>query len=36
MKYHKETDEDDKNRGVGLERSKADTKERSPDGLILL
>ena len=31
----KETDEDGKKRGVIMERSKAGTKERSPDGLSL-
>ena len=29
MKQDKETDEDDKKRGVSMERSKAGTKERS-------
>ena len=33
MKEDKETDEEDKNRGVSAERTKADTKKRSPDGL---
>ena len=34
MKYDKEIDKEGKKRGVGMERSKAGTKEkRSPDGL---
>ena len=32
MEKDKETDEDDKKRGVGMERSKAGMKKRSPDG----
>ena len=35
MKYDKELDEEDKKRGVSMERSKAGTKKRSPDGLSL-
>ena len=35
MKYDKETDEECKKRGVSMERSKAGTKKRSPDGLSL-
>ena len=33
IKYEKETDEEGKKRGVSMESSKTDTKERSPDGL---
>ena len=33
MKYDKETDEEGKKRGVSMERRKAGTKKRSPDGL---
>ena len=32
-KYDKETDEDGKKRGVSMERSKAGTNKRSPNGL---
>ena len=32
-KEDKETDEDDTKRGVSMERSKAGTNKRSPDGL---
>ena len=35
MKYETETDEDDKKRGVIMERSKAGTKKISLDGLSL-
>ena len=35
MKKDKETDEEGKQRGVSMERSKAGKKERSPDGLSL-
>ena len=35
LKYDNGTDEDDKMRGVSMEKSKASTKERSPDGLSL-
>ena len=35
MKYDKETDGDGQNRGVSMERSKAGTKKRRPDGLSL-
>ena len=34
MKYN-ETDQDGKKRGMNMERSKADKKKRSPDGLSL-
>ena len=34
-KYDRETDEEGKKRSVSMERSKAGTKERSPDGLSL-
>ena len=33
MKYDKVTDEQGKKRGVSMERSKAGTEKRSPDGL---
>ena len=33
MKLDKETDEEGKKRGLSMERSKAGTKKRSPDGL---
>ena len=33
MKYDKETDEEGKKRSVSMERSKAGTKKKSPDGL---
>ena len=33
MKWDKKTDEEDKKRGVSVERSKAGTKNSSPDGL---
>ena len=35
MKYDKETDEEGKKRDVSMEKSKAGTKERSPDGVTL-
>ena len=34
IKYNNATDEEGKNRGVNIERSKLGTKERSPDGLL--
>ena len=35
MKHYKETDEEGKNRGLSLERSKVGTKKRSPNDLTL-
>ena len=35
MKSDKDTDEEGKKKGVSIERSKAGTKERSPDGVAL-